>query len=125
MPFAVMSCGGRWVNALPRDPPRASASQDRSTWLEPTTWATGVNNETKRLLLDHAFERCHLQRVEFKTDALNERSRGALLPTTFEGVFRKYTVLPTRMRDFAWYSITEHEWPELRAFLLRRLEVVG
>ena len=49
------------------------------TWLRPSAWGTGANVETKLLLLEHAFERCGLQRVEFKTDARNERTRGALL----------------------------------------------
>ena len=35
-------------------------------------------------------------RVEFKTDARNERSREALaaLPATFEGIFRKHMLMP-------------------------------
>ena len=49
------------------------------TWLRPSAWGTGANIETKLLLLEHAFEQCGLQRVEFKTDARNERTRAALL----------------------------------------------
>ena len=49
------------------------------TWVTRSAWSTGVNVETKLLLLEHAFERVGLRRVEFKTDARNERSRGALL----------------------------------------------
>ena len=57
------------------------------TWLARSAWSTGANVETKLLLLEHAFERVGLRRVEFKTDARNERSRGALLAlgATFEG----------------------------------------
>ena len=65
------------------------------TWHAPRVWGTGVNVETKLLLLGHAFEHAGLRRVEFKTDARNERSRGALLAlgATFEGIFRKHMVV--------------------------------
>jgi RimJ/RimL family protein N-acetyltransferase len=65
-------------------------------------------------------------RVEFKTDAKNERSRRALeaLPSQFEGVFRKHMLVGDehdRLRDSAYYSITDEEWPAVKANLLRRL----
>ena len=46
--------------------------------------------EAKYLLLRHAFEELGALRVEFKTDALNERARAALaaIPSEFEGVHR-------------------------------------
>ena len=86
-----------------------------------------MNVETKLLLLEHAFERCGLQRVEFKTDARNLRSRGALLAlgASFEGIFRKHMVLPNGWRDSAWYAIVDDDWPEVKARLLRRLELLG
>ena len=59
------------------------------TWHAPSAWGTGVNVEAKFLLLERAFEELGCIRVEFKTDALNERARGALvaLPARFEGIF--------------------------------------
>lgn len=70
------------------------------TWLARPAWGTGVNVETKLLLLAHAFERVGLQRVEFKADARNERSRGALLAleAQFEGVLRKHMCWRTAAR---------------------------
>jgi len=58
------------------------------TWLARAVWETGVNVEAKLLMLEHAFERMGCQRVEFKTDARNARSRAALaaLPAAFEGI---------------------------------------
>ena len=87
-------------------------------------WGTGANVETKLLLLEHAFERCGLQRVEFKTDARNLRSRGALLAlgARFEGIFRKHMLLPNGPRDSAWYAITDDDWPAVRARLTERLD---
>ena len=94
------------------------------TWLRPSAWRTGANVETKLLLLENAFERCGLQRVEFKTDVRNERTREALLAlgAQFEGIFRKHMMLPTGPRDSAWYAITEDDWPEVKARLLWRLK---
>ena len=62
------------------------------TWLTPEAWGTGANIEAKLLMLGDAFERLGCLRVELKTDARNERSRGAMaaLPAQFEGVHRKH-----------------------------------
>ena len=62
------------------------------TWLNPSAWGTGANTEAKYLLMRHAFEDEGLLRVEFKTDAANERSRPALekIGATFEGIHRKH-----------------------------------
>ena len=46
------------------------------TWLAPDAWGTGINVEAKLLMLEHAFETLGCLRVELKTDARNERSRG-------------------------------------------------
>jgi N-acetyltransferase len=94
------------------------------TWLAPSYWGTGANVEAKLLMLEHAFGTLRCVRVEFKTDARNERSRAALaaLPARFEGIFRKHMILPGgRYRDSAYYSIVDDEWPEVRANLERRL----
>ena len=94
------------------------------TWLTPDAWGTGINIEAKLLMLEHAFERFGCLRVELKTDARNERSRGAMaaLPAQFEGVHRKaMLVRGGQRRDSAWYSVIDDEWPEVRANLLRRL----
>ena len=95
------------------------------TWLAPDFWQTGANVEAKLLMLEHAFEDLGCRRVEFKTDARNERSRAALaaLPAQFEGVFRKHMLVRGgERRDSAYYSIIDDEWPEVRRNLQRRLE---
>src|SRR5437667_4879710 len=95
-----------------------------ATWLRRTAWNSGANVEAKLLMLEHAFERHGCIRVEFKTDARNERSRRALeaLPARFEGIFRKHMLVQGgQLRDSAWYAITDDEWPAVRANLERRL----
>jgi RimJ/RimL family protein N-acetyltransferase len=94
------------------------------TWLHPSAWGTGVNVEAKLLQLRHAFEEWRCRRVEFKTDAQNERSRRALeaIGATFEGVHRKHMLVrDSENRDSAWYSITDDDWPNARQILEARL----
>jgi N-acetyltransferase len=94
------------------------------TWNARRVWGTGVNVEAKYLLLRHAFDRLHAMRVEFKTDARNERARAALaaLPARFEGIFRNHMLVREGVvRDSAWYSVIDSDWPDVRANLVRRL----
>ena len=94
------------------------------TWLAPSRWGTGANVEAKLLMLGHAFGTLGCMRVELKTDRRNERSRRAMeaLPAEFEGIFRKHMLLPDgSVRDSAYYSITDDDWPDVKANLRRRL----
>jgi N-acetyltransferase len=94
------------------------------TWLHPSAWGTGANVEAKLLQLEHAFDVLGYRRVEFKTDALNERSRGALeaLGASFEGIHRKHMLVREgENRDSAWYAILDDDWPEVRRRLESRL----
>ncbi len=95
------------------------------TWLHPSAWRSGANVEAKLMMMRHAFETLGCVRVEFKTDARNERSRAALaaLPAQFEGILRNHMIVPdVGQRDSAYYSVIDSEWPEVRANLERRLE---
>jgi RimJ/RimL family protein N-acetyltransferase len=97
------------------------------TWLHPSVWGTGANVEAKLLQLEHAFEVWGCRRVELKTDALNERTRRALeaLGATFEGIHRQHMLVRGgENRDSAWYSVTDAEWPAVRAHLEERLDAV-
>ncbi|HWN72489.1 MAG TPA: GNAT family protein, partial [Solirubrobacterales bacterium] len=94
------------------------------TWFNPSAWRSGVNLETKLLMLAHAFDDLGCVRVELKTDARNERSRNAIaaLPAQFEGVLRKHMIVPTvGQRDSAYYSVIDDEWPAVKGSLERRL----
>jgi RimJ/RimL family protein N-acetyltransferase len=94
------------------------------TWVAPSEWRSGVNVAAKRLMLSHAFDALGCQRVEFETDAANERSRRALaaLPAQFEGVHRDdKRVRGGVRRSSAYYSILDSEWPEVRRNLSDRL----
>mgnify|MGYP000884955873 CR=1 FL=1 len=62
--------------------------------------------------------------MELKTDALNERSRAAILKmgAQFEGIHRRHMRRADgTLRDTAWYSVIRDEWPAVRAGLETRL----
>ena len=72
-----------------------------------------VNTEAKYLMLRHAFETLDCVRVEFKANALNERSRAAMerIGATFEGTLRKHMIRDTgEWRDSVYYSVIDREW---------------
>jgi N-acetyltransferase len=96
------------------------------TWLHPSAWRSGANVEAKLLMMRHAFETLGCVRVEFKTDARNERSRAALaaLPAQFEGILRNHMIVPdVGQRDSAYFSVIDSEWPDVRTNLECRLAV--
>ena len=91
-----------------------------STWIAPPWQRTAVNTEAKFLMLRHAFEVWKVVRVELKTDALNQRSRNAILRlgAKEEGILRKHVVTHTgRIRDSVYFSILDTEWPEIKVRL--------
>ncbi|MET0895319.1 MAG: GNAT family protein [Acidimicrobiia bacterium] len=101
-----------------------STAEIGSTWLAASAQATPVNTEAKLLLLRHAFDTWRVERVTFKTDARNERSRRAIerIGATFEGVRRAHTIASDgTIRDSAYFSIVRSEWPAIEHELERRL----
>jgi RimJ/RimL family protein N-acetyltransferase len=95
-----------------------------STWIAKPWQRTAVNTEAKYLMLRHAFEVWGCARVELKTDALNERSRNAILRigAKEEGTLRRHVVTWTgRIRDSVYFSILDDEWPAAKAKLEVRL----
>jgi RimJ/RimL family protein N-acetyltransferase len=96
------------------------------TWLGTTWQRTAFNTEAKYLLLGHAFESLGLNRVEFKTDLVNDRSRKAILRlgALEEGVLRRHMIVRDgRVRDSVYYSIIAEEWPAVKANLRRMLSL--
>ena len=115
--------GGR-IDPLPLDPAGAREHRDRLDLAHPVRLVDGANAEAKLLQLEYAFETLGCHRVEFKTDALNERARPALaaLPARFEGIHRKHMLVRDGVsRDSAWYSVLDDEWPAVRDALRERL----
>jgi len=93
------------------------------TWYVAEARGGPVNPEAKYLLLKNAFDAGY-NRVEFKTDARNARSRAALLKlgAKEEGILRAHMWMPQGyFRDSVYYSVLAHEWPQVRADLEKRL----
>ena len=85
------------------------------TWIGNAFKQTGLNAHCKLLMLSHAFDSMHMERVEFMADTLNERSiRSSLaLGAKQEGVLRSHAVRPNgTRRDTAVFSIIKQEWLE-------------
>lgn len=100
------------------------------TWLAASAQRTGINTESKLLLMTYAFDEWGVVRLDLKTDARNQRSWTAIerLGARFEGVLRNWQPSFARgeedgYRDSAIFSVTAAEWPavrdRLRALLAR------
>jgi RimJ/RimL family protein N-acetyltransferase len=79
---------------------------------------TGVNRHAKFAMLSFALEVMKMERVEVKTDNLNERAKAALLKIGMkpEGVLRSHMQMHSnRRRDSIYYSIIKEEWEEVKA----------
>ncbi|WP_396927832.1 GNAT family N-acetyltransferase [Mycolicibacterium sp.] len=96
------------------------------TWYSASARRTGVNTETKLLMLSHAFDQIGCVAVEFRTHFFNRGSRAAIerLGAKLDGVLRSHQLLADgSRRDTVVYSILDIEWPAVRnnlTFQLRR-----
>jgi RimJ/RimL family protein N-acetyltransferase len=92
-------------------------------------WRTGVNTESKLMLLERAFDVLGAERVFWYTDIRNDRSQRAIarLGATREGVLRRHRWRADgSWRDTVVFSMTADEWPakatRLRGLLSRYSE---
>ncbi|WP_197378565.1 GNAT family N-acetyltransferase [Mycolicibacterium mengxianglii] len=94
------------------------------TWYSGSARRTGVNTETKLVMLSHAFDELGCVAVEFRTHYFNTTSRAAIerLGAKQDGILRSHQLLPDgSRRDTVVYSIVDIEWPAVRAHLRFRL----
>jgi RimJ/RimL family protein N-acetyltransferase len=99
-------------------------SLELATWLHPSAQGQGVNPEVKLLMLSHAFDDLGCIRVQIKTDATNTVARRSLeaLGAVYEGTLRNHLLTPIgRVRDSAFYSIIDTEWPVINIQLHARI----
>jgi N-acetyltransferase len=126
LPFTVRRPGGPAVGMttylnIEEDVPRLEIG---STWTAASAQRTGVNAESKLLLLGHAFEALGCLAVEFRTHWHNRQSRAAIerLGAKQDGVLRSHRRMPDgSLRDTVVYSVTAAEWPAVRSGLRARL----
>jgi RimJ/RimL family protein N-acetyltransferase len=93
-------------------------------WFGAALQRTRAATEAIYLLAVNAFDALGYRRLEWRCNSLNERSRRAAerFGFTFEGVLRQHMVTKGRNRDTACFSITDKEWPRLRARFERWLD---
>jgi RimJ/RimL family protein N-acetyltransferase len=95
------------------------------TWTAQSAQRTGVNAESKLLLLTYAFEELGCLAVEFRTHWHNHQSRTAIarLGAKQDGVLRNHRRMPDgSLRDTVVFSILDTEWPAVRSGLRYRLD---
>jgi RimJ/RimL family protein N-acetyltransferase len=83
------------------------------TWYGKDFQGTGLNKHCKFLLLDFAFDKMRLERVEFRADNKNKRSIAAMksIGCIEEGVLRSNTIKQDgNRRDSIVLSILKAEW---------------
>ena len=95
------------------------------SWLGKDFRSTGLNRHAKFSMMRYAFEKLNFERVEFKTDVLNERARQGLRKVggVEEGILRSHmTMWNSRRRTSIYYSVLKEEWPELRKTIFKEIE---
>ena len=130
IPFSVLSPSGSDFLGITSylDPNAVNRSVEIGmTVYAPQAAGTAINPAAKRLLLAHAFGEGAV-RVQFQVDDRNKRSQAAVLKlgAKREGILRNHRTLPDGfIRDTAFFSIIDMEWPEVKARLDARLAVRG
>lgn len=95
------------------------------SWLGKQFQGTGINFHAKFSLLSYAFDVLDWERVEIKTDNLNERAKQALrkIGATEEGVLRSHMQMPLhRRRDSVYFSIIKNEWPAIKNSIFKEIK---
>lgn len=84
-----------------------------STWIGNRFQGTGLNTAVKHLMINYAFEKMEFEKVEFRIDQRNIRSRKAVekLGAQLEGVLRQNVYLNDGFkRNTCCYGILKSEW---------------
>ncbi|MFE6860089.1 GNAT family N-acetyltransferase [Nocardia sp. NPDC057668] len=118
------------VHGLPHGDPLLAmpdAAEIGNTWLSREARGTGINLESKLLLLQHAFDTWRVRRIALRADMRNLRSRMAIerIGATSDGVRRAHSRgLDGEVRSTAFYSILDEEWPHVRDTIAGQLRTI-
>jgi len=94
------------------------------SWLGKHYQGTGINFHAKFSMLSYAFDVLNWERVEIKTDNLNERAKQGLrkIGAKEEGVLRSHMQMPLdRRRDSVFFSILKDEWPDIKHSIFKEI----
>src|SRR5258706_5487854 len=92
------------------------------SWLGRDFRSTGLNRHAKFAMMRYAFDELHFERIEFKTDEMNERARHGLrnVGGIEEGILRSHmTMWNNRRRSSIYYSVLKVEWSRLRETIFK------
>ena len=95
------------------------------SWLGKAFRSTGMNRHSKYAMMKYGFEQMHFERIEFKTDVLNQRARKGLenIGGKEEGILRSHmTMWNNRRRDSVYYSVLKNEWPQIKASIFKDID---
>jgi RimJ/RimL family protein N-acetyltransferase len=95
------------------------------SWLGKDFRSTGINKHAKYAMMKYCFDELHFERMEFKTDVLNERARQGLRKVggIEEGVLRSHmTMWNDRRRSSIYYSVLKNEWQKLKQTIFNDIE---
>ncbi len=95
------------------------------SWLGTDFRSTGINRHAKYSMMKYAFDELQFERVEFKTDVLNDRARKGLANVggKEEGILRSHmTMWNNRRRTSIYYSVLKDEWPKLKETIFKEME---
>ena len=95
------------------------------TWYSQRVQRSHVNTTCKLLMMTHAFDVLGCKVVGWRTDNFNFASQAAIerLGARKDGVIRGHALRRDgTIRDTVMYSLTQGEWPEVKAQLLYLLD---
>jgi len=96
-----------------------------SSWLAKEYQGSGYNPLNKYLLIDHLINKLGFNRVQWKTDALNEKSKQAMLKLGFihEGILRRHAITQSgRVRDSLVFAVTDQDWATVSLVMQKRIQ---
>ena len=88
-------------------------------WFAPDMQRTRAATEALFLMLDYAMTELSYRRMQWRCNALNQKSRNAALRLgyKYEGIFYNHMIYKGMNRDTAWYAILDSDWPEVRSII--------
>jgi RimJ/RimL family protein N-acetyltransferase len=95
------------------------------SWLGKDFRSTGLNKHAKYAMMKYAFDELNFERIEFKTDVMNERARQGLrnVGGIEEGILRSHmTMWNNRRRTSIYYSVLKEEWPKLKETIFKEMD---
>ena len=109
----------RRVSTSDDEPRQLGGAMDTAEWgfaIGAPFWGTGVFEQSAALVIEFAFERMRVRRLEARCAVKNGRGGKALakVGAVPEGILRKAFTVGNELMDQVLYAIVEQEWHECR-----------